>query len=287
MQQRLFMLVLIQVYSEGYRFGIPPLKKGVRGILSPHNAKEYDEIPPAPFAKGGVTQLTRQNAFDKALVCFVFLMCLACQRDRDTDPEKQPGQSRHQRAGDERTTATASDQADAVPSHPSVSLAQGRITAFGLELPLGMTPIPGPDKVFRFESTYHVAHLTDEIQRQVSVSRVIPEENGTLMRNAKVRRPKGNASGEDRIAVRIQKRQNGGSLLDIWLERPLPSSRARRNTSFAAGGMPRQSARRPTQMGRAETKRRTTARREALRVMKKVQNREHLDEKDMASDFFH
>ncbi len=30
-----------------------PLIKGGRGILSPSNARENDEIPPAPFAKGG------------------------------------------------------------------------------------------------------------------------------------------------------------------------------------------------------------------------------------------
>ncbi len=30
-----------------------PLKKGVRGILSPRNARGKDEIPPTPFAKGG------------------------------------------------------------------------------------------------------------------------------------------------------------------------------------------------------------------------------------------
>ena len=30
-----------------------PLKKGVRGILSPRNTRGKDEIPPAPFAKGG------------------------------------------------------------------------------------------------------------------------------------------------------------------------------------------------------------------------------------------
>ena len=30
-----------------------PLEKGVRGILSPHNAGTDDEIPPTPIAKGG------------------------------------------------------------------------------------------------------------------------------------------------------------------------------------------------------------------------------------------
>ncbi len=30
-----------------------PLQKGVRGIFSPRNDRENDEIPPTPFAKGG------------------------------------------------------------------------------------------------------------------------------------------------------------------------------------------------------------------------------------------
>ncbi len=35
------------------KLAISPLKKGGRGILSHRGVRENDEIPPAPFAKGG------------------------------------------------------------------------------------------------------------------------------------------------------------------------------------------------------------------------------------------
>ncbi len=47
-------LVLCPTNFVGLKITNSPLKKGGRGILSPRNASGKDEIPPAPFARGGL-----------------------------------------------------------------------------------------------------------------------------------------------------------------------------------------------------------------------------------------
>jgi len=90
---------------------------------------------------------------------------------------------------------------------------------FGLVIPEGMTPVPGPEKVYRFEGYHPITQVYNEIRRQASIGEIAREGNGYLLRNVRVRRSRSGRSRGAQIALRIFKSQASGATLDIWLEK--------------------------------------------------------------------
>ena len=159
------------------------------------------------------------------------------------------------------------------------TLTQGKITALGLSIPDGMTPARAPEKVYRFEGNHPVFQAAEFVHKQTRGAKIEIEEEGYLMQRATVRDPKGSASGDELLSIRVFKGDRGGATIDIWLEREyraaLPSKVA----------PPRVRTRAP--MSRTEKQRRGKEARETLEVMNKINRGEPLDENDRSSAFFH
>jgi hypothetical protein len=159
------------------------------------------------------------------------------------------------------------------------TLTQGTITALGLVIPEGMTPGPAPRKVYRFEGNFPVFQVATFIHKQVTGAKIEIEDGGYLMQKAKVRTPKGSATGNELLDIRVFKGSKKGATIDIWLERyyakKLPSKEL---------APPRPRTR--SQMSPAEKQRRSKEHGETMRVMRKVTSGQPLDEKDRNSPFF-
>jgi hypothetical protein len=159
------------------------------------------------------------------------------------------------------------------------TLTQGTITALGLVIPDGMSPGPAPRKVYRFEGNFPVFQVATFIHKQVTGADIEIEDGGYLMQKARVRTPKGSASGKELLDIRVFKGRRKGATIDIWLERyyakKLPSKEV---------APPRPRTR--SQMSPAEKQRRSKEHGETMRVMRKVTSGAPLDEKDRNSPFF-
>jgi hypothetical protein len=158
------------------------------------------------------------------------------------------------------------------------TLTQGKITALGLVIPDGMSPGPAPRKVYRFEGNYPVFQVATFIHKQVADAKIAIEDGGYLMQRARVRNPKGSASGKEILGIRVFKGQRKGATIDIWLEREyaqkLPAKEVKPRSRTRAN------------MNRSERERRGRDSRETMRVMKKMTSGQPLDEKDRNSPFF-
>ncbi|MCP4197496.1 MAG: hypothetical protein GY762_10150 [Proteobacteria bacterium] len=159
------------------------------------------------------------------------------------------------------------------------TLTQGTITALGLVIPDGMTPGPAPRKVYRFEGNFPVFQVATFIHQQVTGADIEIEDGGYLMQKARVRTPKGSATGKEILDIRVFKGRRKGATIDIWLERYYVKKPPSKNL---APPKPRTRS----QMSPAEKQRRSKEHGETMRVMRKVTSGEPLDEKDRNSPFF-
>ncbi len=168
---------------------------------------------------------------------------------------------------------------EAAVKQGTATLSQGTMTALGLSIPKGMLPGKAPEKVYRFEGAYPLVHVAGFIREQVSIHGVEREGNGYLMRKARVRRPKGNATGKERLAIRIFQGNKGGGTIDIWLEKDYMKSMANRRShgrSYASRKKPK-----TTRLTPAASRKRRTTKRETFRIMRKVSRGEKLTAEEM------
>lgn len=101
---------------------------------------------------------------------------------------------------------------------PKATLAQGKKTAFGITIPRGMVPAPGPHRVFRFEGSYPVVQVKDFIGAQVTAKEIAAEGSGYLMRQATLRKSTGRVGSDKPMAIRVFKGRKRGATIDVWFE---------------------------------------------------------------------
>ena len=164
------------------------------------------------------------------------------------------------------------------PSGAHATLTQGKTTALGLVIPEGMSPAPADDKVYRFEGNFPVFQVATFIHDQVSNAKIEIEDRGYLMRRARVKAPRGGASGKELLGIRVFKGRKGGATIDMWLEREYAKNLPSKNPT------PRPRFR--STMSASEKERRGREAGKTMRVMKKVTSDQYLDEEDRNSPFF-
>ncbi|MCP4599355.1 MAG: hypothetical protein GY847_02270 [Proteobacteria bacterium] len=215
------------------------------------------------------------------ILTHALLITLACTCAGESQ-ESSDVQSLESQSGSESEDELSSNTKDNGDMGGKATLAQGTTTVLGLGIPRGMMPAPAPPKVYRFEGTHHVAHVTGFIREQVSTRKSMREGSGYIFRNARVRHPKGKATGGDLLAIRIFKGQKGGATIDIWLEREyakrLPSrgssSYYRSSHSYGSSG------RHTTRVTTTAKRKRKKAKRDTMRVMYKLMRKDELDSND-------
>ncbi len=221
------------------------------------------------------------------IISGTILVLFACTSDKKPD-RSYTNQSTNNQSGEEPVKELDGPTPSSSEKGGRATLAQGANTAFGLSIPRGMTPAPGPPKVYRFEGGYSVKRVTNSIRDQVSVRKIVEEGSGFLIRNATVKAPKGETDGNDLLAIRVYKGQKGGATIDIWLEReytrnlPKQASSSSLTSAYSKGG----STGRTTRMTSKAKRKRNQSRRETFRVMNKVISGNTLDSNDMNSPFF-
>ncbi len=200
--------------------------------------------------------------------------------DKKTDPGKSlPPPTSDQSGGDEQETLPTIDE-EAVKLGVA-TLSQGAMTAMGLSIPKGMLPGKAPEKVYRFEGTYPVVHVAGFVREQVRTRAIEKEGNGYLMRNARVRHPKGNSTGKERLAIRVFKGNKGGGTIDIWLEEDFKKVRA--GGSSYSGSHASRYEHKTKKLTPTARKKRTAAKRETYRIMRKIARGEKLTVEEMES----
>jgi hypothetical protein len=113
-----------------------------------------------------------------------------------------------------------------------VDLGQGSHSVFGLRIPGGMRPAPGPHLVYRFEGTWELTAARRFVMRQMETALLNEEPAGYLIRHARVLEPAGEGDPSLRLAIRIFRGRKGGATIDVWVER----DRQRERTREASGG---------------------------------------------------
>jgi len=115
----------------------------------------------------------------------------------------------------ERGEAVATEPAEPDPVEP---LVDGSHAVFGLRVPRGMKPVPGPHRVYRFEGTQDLGLVKRYVMRQVETGTLLDEPTGYLIRKARVVDPVGTSQGDLLLAVRIFRGNRGGASMDVWVE---------------------------------------------------------------------
>jgi len=164
------------------------------------------------------------------------------------------------------------------------SLVQGRTTIYGLRIPSGMRPQKHVPGVYRFTGNNPVAQVATSIREQVMKNNTTREGKGYLFRSARVKHPKGAASGDEVLAIRIAPGAERGAVLDIWLE---PESAAAKRSHSAQRSHRRLSHHRePVRVQASAVRQRREKRRATWRTMRKISRGEPLDADDQKSGFF-
>jgi len=167
------------------------------------------------------------------------------------------------------------------------TMADGTHSVFGLEIPRGMTPVPGPHMVYRFEGIHPIDAVKRNVMRQVETGTLIEEPSGWVVRKARVLEPDGETDPGTRLAMRIFRGRRGGATLDVWVEREEHATRRKREiaeSSSAAGASATAGERRG---GAVRDRDEEGARRTAWEVMEKVQRGEPLTAEERKSSLFY
>jgi hypothetical protein len=150
-----------------------------------------------------------------ALIFFVgaaSLSVASCTRDGEGEGELQEPDSPDS-SGADRDRPEARAEPD-----PVEPLADGSHSVFGLRIPRGMKPTTGPNRVYRFESTFDLAQVKRRVMRQVETGHLLEEPTGYLIRKARVVDPVGTNTPNVLLAVRIFRGRLGGATMDVWIE---------------------------------------------------------------------
>jgi hypothetical protein len=159
---------------------------------------------------------------------------------------------------------------------------QGRNVVYGIKIPTGMNPAPGPPKVYRFEGNQSVPQVARLVRQQVSMKEEKREGEGYLFRYAKAKKGGGEAASVDPVAVRVFETADGRTSLDIWREKVYAKSlpnRALRSGIYGAKGPSRARKDRARTGQKAELA-------ETMRVLKKIQTQQPLTGEDLQSGAF-
>ena len=170
-----------------------------------------------------------------------------------------------------------------------VSMADGSHAVFGLSLPRGMKPVPGPNRVYRFESTHRLESVKRYLMRQVETAYLKDEPSGYLIRHARVLEPLGEVAPEQRLAIRVFRGRRGGATVDVWVESGPGASPARRATRSAGRGAAAGKKSEPVRIepGSAEARRRERSKRETFELLQKMQRGEEIDAGSASNPMFH
>ena len=149
-------------------------------------------------------------------------LCAACR-------SKEPFPSAEEQ---ERRGAPAENAMDegAQEDEPVAKNAAGRASpfghsalhVFGIKIPTGMTPSPGPEKVYRFHGKLPALRAAGLIRDQINVKKEVKEEGGVLFRFAKSKKLPAGSNELRMLAIRVFPAADG-STVDIWLEKEYTS----------------------------------------------------------------
>ena len=214
---------------------------------------------------------------------FLCLFCLlaSCRGKRRDLPDPALASNEGARAPMSPEPELKTGKGEIAPTRPLVA---GTTTVLGLVLPQKMTHEKTVPKVYRFTGKYPVVHVMGFLRDQLSRSELSREGDGYLLRFGKVRSPKGQSTGDDKLAVRISRGMKG-TVVDIWLEKDyaekLPPSYGRSADKLALV-----KSRKTTRMSPEAAAVRKKEKQETLRVMRKIAAGGKLDKKDYDSPFF-
>jgi hypothetical protein len=164
------------------------------------------------------------------------------------------------------------------------SLGQGTVSVFGIKVPTGMVPAKGPDKVYRFEGRMPAERVATLIRNQIVAQKEQPENDGVLFRFAEPKKAEKSAAADRSLAIRVFPNLNGAAL-DIWLEREyvnqLPN-RAATTSNFSS----RVPVAHPVKNDENRRAKQKESLRNAMTVLKKIQQHEPLTEEEKKSRVF-
>ncbi|MFO8074193.1 MAG: hypothetical protein R6V85_20215 [Polyangia bacterium] len=226
-----------------------------------------------------------------ARIALAALLAAACTDDR-AEPEGSSGKAGAADADASAAPGGRADEAERGAKSEKVeviSMADGRHAVFGLSLPRGMKPVPGPNRVYRFESTHRLESVKRYLMGQVETAYLKDEPSGYLVRHAQVLEPAGEVSPEQRLAIRIFRGRRGGATVDVWVESGPGASPARRAKRPAARGAAAGSRSEPVRIepGSAEARRRQQSKRETFELLQKMQRGEEIDAGSASNPLFH
>ena len=219
-----------------------------------------------------------------ARVLALLLAPAACG-DGAADAEPDGGDAARPAQGDTGAPPARSDAPDNA-EQDLATLADGTHAVYGLRMPGGTRPVPGPHKVYRFEGPIDRVSAKRFVMRQVETGTILEEPGGYLIRRARVLDPVGEVDPTRRLAVRVSGRPGDDTTIDVWLER---RERGPREPAGSTGGGPTvlPGGHEVTEAPPAAARHRAEQRRQTFELLQKLRSGEELTPAEKKSPLFY